>query len=241
MDTIKAMKKTADTTINGLASRCTNVGTLTATHMVHPLCFLQLAPMYLLSFAVVSPTANQFKKEKISSSMRLYIESNQKGEDSDDIDGKKKTKSGKNNKLPVLLSSMTRFLRVLCKNAYLSEGTAENILCEATRSSVTFALFIPGHWFYRELPCDVKNKCVREWVPIVPVVDDSGKLSYRKDEFVDPMALFEDEVSEINNQKEMMSTAIWGANSNPLPGCTLERRDDNAECTHIEFVIKSSD
>jgi hypothetical protein len=87
----------------------------------------------------------------------------------------------------------------------------------------------------------VKNKGVREWVPIVPVVDDSGKLSYRKDEFVDPMALFEDEVSEINNQKEMMSTAIWGANSNPLPGYTLERRDIKDECTHIEFVIKSSD
>jgi hypothetical protein len=48
-------------------------------------------------------------------SMRLYIKSNQKGEDSDDIDGKKKTKSGKNNKLPVLLSSVTCFLSELCR------------------------------------------------------------------------------------------------------------------------------
>jgi hypothetical protein len=73
IDTIKEMKKTTNITINGLAKRCTNFGTLSATHMVHPLCFLKLAPMYLLSFAVVSPTANQFKKEQMSCSMRLYL------------------------------------------------------------------------------------------------------------------------------------------------------------------------
>jgi hypothetical protein len=179
MDTIKEMKKTTNITINGLAKRCTNFGTLSATHMVHPLCFLKLAPMYLLSFAVVSPTANQFKKERMSRSMQLYLESNQNGEDLDDMDVKRKTKGGKKNKFPVLLSSVTRYLRVACKNNCLSEGTAENILCEASCKGLTYDLFIPGHWFYRELPCDVVNKGVGEWVPILPVVDDSGNLSYR--------------------------------------------------------------
>jgi hypothetical protein len=55
------------------------------------------------------------------------------------------------------------------------------------------------------------------------------------------MAHFEDEVTENKIQKEIMSTAIWGANNNTLPGHTLGRRDDKNECTHIEFVIKASD
>ena len=46
---------------------------MTVTHIVHPLCFVLLAPVYLLGFGVVSSTATQFMPKNMSTIMRDYM------------------------------------------------------------------------------------------------------------------------------------------------------------------------
>jgi hypothetical protein len=140
--TPKTMRKSAEGIIGGLSGRCNFMGPMTVTHIIHPLCLMLLGPVYLVNFAMMNPNATQNQPKNMSPALSQFISTQ-------DIMENTKNKA---DRLSVLLSSLTRFLRVKCKCPHLSEATAENILCEASRKMDTFDLFYAGHWFHRELP-----------------------------------------------------------------------------------------
>jgi hypothetical protein len=209
--THSAMRKSADILLSGLTERCKFMGTMTVTHIVHSLCLIQLAPVHLLNFAIMSPNANQFKKKNLSGALREFLATDE------DTECTKKTERNS-----VLLASLTRYLRVTCECPHLSQATAENILCEATRKSETYDLFYAGHWFHREVPANInmeKSKGHTDWVAVFPIIDTSGELSYKCDKRIDPMELFVDETK--TNTSGQQSLAIWGTEKEAMPDLVL--------------------
>jgi hypothetical protein len=206
--TTKELRKSASKTISGLASRCRLLGILSVAHIVHTLCLIGMAPMFLLSFAVILDTATQNKRKQMSPTMVSYLSASSGiGTSSDSTDS-----NDKKGKFATLLSSLTRYLRDRCNIRHLNEGTAENILCEASRSNPAHDLFFGGNWLYRELPPS-DGPIARghtNWVAIIPCVDDRGNLFCKRKEPTDAMSLFEDE----NTGRSVdASTGIWDVGS----------------------------
>jgi len=227
----KNCRQSAEKIISGLAGRCKSMGPMTVSHAIHALGLVNIAPSYLLEYATFSPSATQFQTKNMSRTLRAYLGPNAK---------KDKEVGPKSDRFATLLTSLTRALQAKTNNPNISEAMAENLLCEASRSTVAYDLFLPGQCLYRKPPTNDNTRGQEPWLAIFPIVDNQGFLSYITEEQTDITKLFENDSGWRN--KANVSQAIWGTENESVPDYPISigkkrKKDDCVDYPYFELVI----
>lgn len=147
-------------------------GVFSVQHVKDTLALLGLIPAFYLDFAVISASVSHNQKGNDKSElMQAYLDSDMCDENPQDTDRKKSGGSTRRAKFSVTLSAIARWLRDMESQPHLTEAVAENIACEAKRTSTVYDFWTAGAPLFRKMmPVDDPNDSEPRWYMLTPML-----------------------------------------------------------------------
>ena len=172
----KEKRRRVSSDIFSMAKKLRYAGALSVQHIKDVLALLGIFPTMYLEYGVISSSVTHNKRSPGNEWMKQYLNDTTCDVPIEDelatSSSKSKGTSAKRSKFSVILSSVARHVRSHQQLPGLTEADAENIACEARRSSTAYDFWTPGAPFFRK-ECE-RGGC---WTSIRPVLNGNRNVS----------------------------------------------------------------